>query len=88
MFRPDSMVWVVSYHSVPGKALTTPTWTGTKQGEDIVLTMPQKAPNGMDGISRLTFTDISENGFHWRGEWVNEENDIIYPFWLIWCKKE
>jgi len=87
LFNPDSAVWVVSYHSNPSVSMRTPTWIGKKADKDIVLYMDQMAPNGMEGSSRLTFTDISFDGFHWRGEWVNEEQGIVYPFWLIWCKK-
>ena len=49
--------------------------------------MPQKAPNGMDGFSRLTFYDINDDGFKWIGEWVDEAGQITYPFWKIDCTK-
>ena len=80
-------MWVVSYNSYPGVTTTGLTWLGGKEGNDIVLKAAQKAPNGMAGFSRLTFTNISEKGFEWRGEWVNETGSIVYPFWLIWCEK-
>jgi hypothetical protein len=86
-FNPDSSLWVVDYHSFPGLSTKSSLWLGKKEGEEIVLKMPQKSPGGLDGISRLTFTNISETGFDWRGEWVNEEMQVVYPFWLIWCEK-
>jgi hypothetical protein len=64
-----------------------PVWKGNRENDEIILKMPQKAPNGMDGISRLTFFDITENGFSWRGEWIDQEETVIYPFWMIWCRK-
>ncbi len=85
--QPDSGVWVVTYNSSNFVSMSSKPWIGKKEGTDIVLKQPQKAPNGMDGTSRLTFTDINEKGFNWRGEWVNEEQGIVFPFWLIWCKK-
>lgn len=86
-FHPDSLQWVVGYNSFPGVTTTPSTWLGKKEGDDIVLKLPQKAPNGMDGVSRLTFTNIRDDGFEWRGEWTNEAQKIVYPFWLIWCTK-
>ena len=86
-FHADSSLWVVGYNSFPGVSTLGLTWLGKKEGPEIVLRQPQKAPNGMDGESRLTFQDISEEGFNWKGEWVNEEMGIVFPFWLIWCQK-
>lgn len=86
-FHADSNIWVVSYSSYPGVSTKIPVWKGNKTGDDIVLEQKQKSPNGMEGASRLTFTDISSNGFHWKGEWVSEDQSIVYPFWEIWCTK-
>lgn len=86
-FHTDSLLWVVPYMSFPGVTTTPSTWLGKKEGEDIVLEVPRKSPGGMDGISRLTFSNISSEGFEWRGEWVNEAQKIVYPFRRISCKK-
>ena len=86
-FHVDSNVWVVSYSAFPGVSTKRGVWIGGKVGDDIILEKPQKAPNGMDGISRLTFYNISDHGFDWKGEWVNDEQGIVFPFWKIWCKK-
>lgn len=86
-FHADSNVWVVSYNSYPGISIKGLVWIGRKEGKEIILNQPQNAPNGMEGISRLTFTNISDNGFDWKGEWVNEEQGIVYLFWKIWCRK-
>ena len=42
---------------------------------------------GMEGLFRLTFYDITNNGFKWIGEWVNKDETIEYPTWKIDCKK-
>ena len=86
-FQPDSGKWVVTYFSSPGVSTSPGTWLGKKKGEDIVLTMAQKAPNGMDGFSRLTFHSISPKGYGWKGEWVSQDESIVYPFWIIGCNK-
>jgi hypothetical protein len=53
----------------------------------MTLYKPQKATNGFDGYSRLTFYDISDSGYKWRGEWVSEDESVVFPFWKIDCKK-
>lgn len=87
-YHQDSAKWVVTYFSYPSVSVSPGTWLGQKNEEgDIVLTKPQKAPNGMEGASRLTFYEITESGFNWTGEWVSIDESIVYPFWKIWCKK-
>ncbi len=86
-YHADSAQWIVSYNSYPGVSFSPGVWKGKKQGEEIVLTQPQKAPNGMEGFSRLTFYDISENGWNWKGEWIKDDQSIIWPFWTIECER-
>ena len=86
-YQPDSAQWVVTYFSYPTVSTAPRTWLGGKQGADIVLKMPQKAPNGMEGTSRLAFYDINDEGFKWKGEWVKLDGSIVFPFWMIRCRK-
>lgn len=87
-YQQDSAQWVVTYFSYPSVSATPGVWMGGKDNENnLVFLRPQKAPNGMDGISRLTFSDITESGFNWNGEWVSVDGSFTYPFWMIWCKK-
>ena len=89
LFHPDSAKGVVTYYSSGPFKTTYPTWTGTKATEDsIVLTMPQKAPNGMEGSSRLTFYNMSSSYFDWKGEWASDDATIVYPFRMISCAKK
>jgi len=87
-FNEDSLQWYVTYFSANSANPTPSTWQGGKTEDGkIVLKTPQKAPNGMEGFSRLTFFDISENGFKWVGEWVNKSDTFAFPTWSITCKK-
>jgi ketosteroid isomerase-like protein len=87
-FIPDSTLWYVHYYNSSAPSATLPTWEGNKNEEgNIVLYRQQKAPNGMDGSYRLTFSDISEDGFKWAGEWVSADESIVYPTWTIDCSR-
>lgn len=86
-FNPDSLNWVVSYYGSRAVPNTVSIWLGKRVNDQIILKMPQKAPNGTEGTSRLTFYDISNNGFKWKGEWVSLDGSIVYPFWKIYCNK-
>jgi hypothetical protein len=87
-YQADSARWVVTYFSYPAVSTSPGIWQGNRLEEEIVLKMPQKAPNGMAGFSQLTFYDISNEGFKWKGEWVDKSNTVVFPFWKIDCKKK
>lgn len=87
-YQKDSAVWIVTYFSYPAVATAPGVWKGTTTDKgNIILYQNQQAPNGMDGFSKLTFSNISEKGFTWNGEWVNVGETFSYPFWQIWCTK-
>ena len=86
-YQPDSAHWVVTYFSYPAVSSTPGVWHGGKVGDDIILKMPQKAPNGMEGKYRITFYEMSEAGFRWKGEWMDTAETFSYPTWYIDCKK-
>ena len=86
-FIADSSKWYVHWYSNTTPSTTLPTWHGKKQGDSIVLYREQKAPNGTDGYFRLSFKNISEDGFSWIGEWVNKPETFVFPTWTIECKK-
>jgi len=87
LFNADSSRWYVHYYSSAFAASNLSAWAGNRTDDKIILSMPQKAPNGMEGFSRLTFYNISEQGYKWIGEWHNPDTTIIYPFWKIECSK-
>lgn len=78
--------WIVTFFSMP--AYGTGTWRGGMEGDNMVLRLPQKAPGtDIDGFSRLTFSNISDSGFNWDGEWVSSDGSVVFPFWRIRCTK-
>ncbi len=87
-FIPDSTRWYVHYYSSGKPTTVLPSWEGKKNPDgDIILYRDQKAPNGMEGSYRITFFDISDNGFNWQGAWVSKDQSIEWPTWKIECTK-
>ena len=87
-FIPDSSRWFVHYYSSNGPTSILPAWEGNKMEDGkIILYKDQKAPNGMDGNYKITFSDITSEGFNWLGEWVTKTESYSYPTWKIYCKK-
>ncbi len=87
-FIADSSLWYVHYYNTITPSTRLPVWEGTKTNAgDIVLYNEQKAPNGMDGFYKITFSHIDENGFNWRGEWVTKDGSFALPTWKIACIK-
>ncbi|MDW3649933.1 MAG: hypothetical protein R8P61_22870 [Bacteroidia bacterium] len=86
-FNADSSKWYVHYYSKASAAARLPAWEGGKVDDKIILYMEQKAPNGMDGSYKISFYDISEEGFKWLGEWVNVGETFSFPTWKISCTK-
>lgn len=87
-FNADSLKWYVHYYTSASATPSLSSWEGAKKEDGkIVLYKPQKAPNGMDGFSRLTFYDISKSGYQWIGEWVDPSETVVFPFWRISCTK-
>lgn len=86
IFDTASNAWKVTFFSSP--VYGTNSWSGGKEGEDIVLKLPQKAPGtDFEGFSTLTFFNISETSFDWRGEWISADGSIVVPFWRVSCVK-
>ena len=87
-FIADTAHWYVHYYSSSGPTTVLPAWEGNKMEDGkIILYKDQTAPNGMAGNYKITFSDITEEGFNWLGEWVDKAETFSYPTWRIWCKK-
>jgi len=86
LFDTGTGQWHVHFFSMPNYG--SGIWSGGMEGENMVLRQPQKAPGtDVDGVSRLTFSNISEQGFDWTGEWVSTDGSFVFPFWRIRCRK-
>lgn len=87
-YNSDSSRWYVHWY---GSATPTPklsTWEGgKKENGEIVLYKDSPAPNGTPGYFRLTFFNMTKEGYHWVGEWTNKEETFVYPTWKIFCKR-
>jgi len=84
MFFPNEGVWKVSYFSAPTYA--SGEWVGKKQGDDIVLDRTFDRADGTSSVSRLTFYDISDEGFEWKGESIRGDADPVAT-WTSSCKR-
>jgi hypothetical protein len=86
IFDAASQRWQVQFFSMP--TYSSGVWAGGMEGDKMVLRKPQKAPGrDLDGFSRLTFSNISAEGFNWEGAWVSEDESVVFPFWKISCRK-
>ena len=65
--------WNVSFFSEP--RYSTGIWTGGLSGDDMVLTREIALPDGSIRVSRLRFSEISDEGFYWTGAFVDENGD-------------
>ena len=88
-YNIDSLRWYVHYYTTKAATPKLRSWSGNKNNEgNIVLYLDQKAPNGTEGFSRLTFYDIDKKGYKWIGEWVDKTETVVFPFWKIECIRE
>lgn len=87
-YNPEESSWYVHYYSNKGApAATLPAWKGERNGNEMRLSRPQKAPNGADGFYKIRFYDISEKGFKWLGGWESADGSVVFENWKIDCNK-
>lgn len=88
-FNSDSLKWYVHYYTSNAAVATLPAWEGNLAVEEdkVVLYREQKAPNGAEGFFRLTFYEMTAEGYKWIGEWVDKTESIVFPTWKIDCTK-
>lgn len=86
VFDTAASEWAVTFFSAP--IYGSGTWRGRMEGGNMVLRQAQKAPGtDFDGFSTLTFSNVSDRGFDWSGEWISEDGSVVFPFWRIQCQK-
>ena len=64
-FDESAGVWRVHYLSEP--VYTSGVWSGVREDDVFTLTRDIPQPGGTSITSRLTFTDMTDCGFRWRG---------------------
>ncbi len=87
-YNADSARWYVHYFSTAPSSGPLGVWEGNKSDGKIELYQDSAAPNGTPGDYRLTFSNISELGYDWVGEWVDKTETFSYPTWKIFCKRD
>lgn len=87
-FDAKQQRWYVHYYASAAPTPKLSVWEGGKQDDNIVLYKDQASPTGMEGKYRITFSNISEKGFNWIGEWTSLDESVVYPTWKITCTKQ
>ena len=84
VYSLQESAWHVTFFGMPGGH--TGLWKGGEEGSKIVLQSLQQAPDGTAVISRLSFSEISKNGFEWLGERIAEDGSVT-PTWQISARR-
>lgn len=84
LYRPTQELWRVSFYGMAGGH--TGVWHGSRDGDSIVLTSEQQAPDGSPVTSRLSFSNIREDGFDWLGERITADGEATAN-WKIWAHR-
>ncbi len=84
VYNPREELWHVTFLGMPGGH--TGLWKGSRDGDRIVLTSEQTAPNGTISTSRLRFSQITDNSFEWLGERITADGTVT-PNWKISARR-
>ncbi|MEE9374281.1 MAG: hypothetical protein V3V00_14600 [Saprospiraceae bacterium] len=90
-YNPSQEHWYVSFFT-PTMQTTPRTWTGGRKkdanNKDVIELIEKKTNANGDMIwNVLTFYDISDSAFHWKGEIANKTKKTEQTFWKIDCVK-
>ncbi len=73
--------WDVYFFGMPGEH--TGLWEGEKVDGKMIMRQKRKGPKGENLESRLTFYQITENSFFWKGELWNLDDETATVNWKI-----
>ncbi len=62
-------------------------WEGEYVDGKMVMKQSRTGPNGENLLSQLTFYNITDEGFDWKGEVINLDTEHITVNWKIKAKK-
>lgn len=71
--------WRVTFFRMPGYA--SGVWSGAREGKNLIMRQGTKEKG-----TRLTFSEITEDGFQWRGESLTAEGKATV-FWKSSCRR-
>ena len=74
IYNAKEKAWYVTFFRGPGNGVVSGQWIGRMEGENMVLWQGDKNQG-----SRLTFSNISQNGYDWIGESFKDGQGV--PFW-------
>ena len=76
--------WMVTFFRMPG--YQSGVWEGEKEGDRLVMKQESTSPEGETSVtSRLTFYDITDDGYRWVGESLRTGKPA--PFWKSDCRR-
>jgi hypothetical protein len=83
IFDSKSGAWKVTFFKKPGYG--SGVWTGKKEDKNMVMRQTNTSPDGTTAESRLTFHNISNDGFDWVAERVTEKE--TRASWKSSCRR-
>lgn len=78
--------WQVYFFGMPGEH--TGLWDGEAADGKMIMRQKRKGPNGENMEGRLTFYNITENSFDWKGELRNLDKGTSTVNWKIKAQRE
>jgi len=84
VYNQATGLWNVSFFGMAGNH--SGLWTGSRDGNRIVLTSEQVAPDGSKATSRLSFSEITDSSFEWLGERISADGTVT-PNWKISARR-
>lgn len=84
IFDEQSKSWKVTFFGTP--RYSSGVWEGRKEGDEMVMRQFVENPDGTTRESRLTFYEISADGFRWKSETIVEGKQPSVG-WTSDCKK-
>ena len=75
--------WIVTFFSMP--RYSSGVWEGSQEDGKMIMRSENENPDGSVSVSRLTFYNISVDGFDWIAERITGEDTVAS--WKSSCKK-
>ena len=85
-FNTKKNKWDVYFFGMPGEHFGL--WEGEKVGDKMIMRQKRKGQGNKDFESILTFYDITDSSFKWKGGIKNIEKDTLIINWKISAKRK